>query len=80
MNEVNVIDARKQETVGRITLQKGMNTNLGRVNNITRGGTATIIDNHGGTRFIRNWSKLSVTLTEARKFGYHKNKTEAVAA
>lgn len=66
MKVIEVRSRRAGGRVGTIVPRIGMQTNLGTITQVTKGGTVYI---NYGTQ-VRNLNKLYVTHTEARKHGY----------
>jgi hypothetical protein len=71
---IRVLAEQKRDRVGTIRVEVGMLTNRGVVTRVTAGGVV-FTQTEAGVRRTRDPQKLSVRLTEARKFGYPKAAT-----
>lgn len=67
---VGVLAGQRRERVGAINLAVGMLTNRGIVVGIRPSGVVLTKNADGKVQRTRDPGKLSVRLTEARKFGY----------
>lgn len=68
---VKVVAGQKREEVGRVKLEPEMVTSVGEVLRVTPAGTVFYKDkNTGEERRLKSLDGVTVTLSEARRFGY----------